>query len=71
MSIEYSAFESGLDWFIRRDNEADSIGMQGLIDWSKRVCMKGRRVAVRYPATFKATVIGEFSIDPQNEKLRA
>jgi len=45
--------------------------MQGLIDGLMQVYMKGRRVAVGYPETFKATVIGEFSIDPQNEKLRA
>ena len=44
MSIEYSASESGLDRFIRLDNEADYIGMQGLIDGLIRVCMKGRRV---------------------------
>ena len=36
MSIEYSAFESGLDRFIRLDKENDFIGRQALIDWQKR-----------------------------------
>ncbi len=36
MSIEYSAFESGLDRFIRLDKEGDFIGKQGLIDWQQR-----------------------------------
>ena len=36
MSIEYSAFESGLDRFIRLDKESDFIGRQALIDWQNR-----------------------------------
>ncbi|WP_424947223.1 GcvT family protein [Candidatus Spongiihabitans sp.] len=36
MSIEYSAFESGLDRFIRLDKDSDFIGKQALIDWQKR-----------------------------------
>jgi len=71
MSIKYSAFESGLERFIRLDNEAEYIGMQDLVHGLIRVCMKGRRVAVRYPGTIKATVIGDFPCDLQNEKLRA
>ncbi len=36
MSIEYSAFESGLDRFIRFDKKSDFIGKQALIDWQQR-----------------------------------
>ena len=36
MSIEYSAYESGLDRFIRLDKEEDFIGKQALIDWRDR-----------------------------------
>ncbi len=36
MSIEYSAYESGLDRFIRLDKEEDFIGKQALIDWRNR-----------------------------------
>ncbi|MCY3769921.1 MAG: FAD-dependent oxidoreductase [Gammaproteobacteria bacterium] len=36
MSIEYSAYESGLDRFIRLDKEEDFIGKQALADWRDR-----------------------------------
>ncbi len=36
MSIEYSAFESGLERFIRLDKAVDFIGKQGLLDWQRR-----------------------------------
>lgn len=36
MSTEYSAFESGLERFIRLDKESDFIGRQALIDWQTR-----------------------------------
>ncbi len=36
MSIEYSAFESGLDRFVRLDKTEDFIGKQGLINWQAR-----------------------------------
>ena len=36
MSIEYSAFESGLDRFVRFDKEDDFIGKAGLEAWQKR-----------------------------------
>jgi len=36
MSIEYSAFESGLDRFIRLDKEEDFIGKAALAEWQHR-----------------------------------
>ena len=36
MSIEYSAFESGLDRFVRLDKEDDFIGKAALDEWQKR-----------------------------------
>lgn len=36
MSIEYSAFESGLARFIRLDKDSDFIGKQALRDWQQR-----------------------------------
>ncbi len=36
MSIEYSAFESALDRFVRLDKEGDFIGKQALIEWQAR-----------------------------------
>ncbi|MCP3868385.1 MAG: FAD-dependent oxidoreductase [Gammaproteobacteria bacterium] len=36
MSIEYSAFESGLDRFVRLDKENDFIGKQALARWKDR-----------------------------------
>ncbi len=36
MSIEYSAFESGLERFIRLDKASDFIGKQALLDWQQR-----------------------------------
>ena len=36
MSIEYCAFESGLDRFIRLDKDSDYIGKQALIEWQQR-----------------------------------
>ena len=35
MSIEYAAFESGLDRFVQMQKE-DFIGRQGLLDWQQR-----------------------------------
>jgi dimethylglycine dehydrogenase len=36
MSIEYSAFESGLDRFVRLDKEDDFIGKAALAEWQQR-----------------------------------
>jgi dimethylglycine dehydrogenase len=36
MSIEYSAFESGLDRFVRLDKEANFIGKTALEEWQQR-----------------------------------
>ena len=36
MSIEYSAFESGLDRFVRLDKELDFIGKEALAAWKER-----------------------------------
>lgn len=36
MSIEYSAFESGLDRFVKLDKDGDFVGKQGLLDWQRR-----------------------------------
>jgi len=36
MSIEYSAFESGLDRFVRLDKQADFIGKSSLLEWKSR-----------------------------------
>ena len=36
MSLEYSAFESGLERFIRLDKASDFIGKQALLDWQQR-----------------------------------
>jgi dimethylglycine dehydrogenase len=36
MSIEYSAFESGLDRFVKLDKEVDFIGKTCLSEWKKR-----------------------------------
>jgi len=36
MSIEYAAFESGLDRFVRLDKAADFIGKQALSKWRER-----------------------------------
>ena len=36
MSIEYSAFESGLDRFVRLDKENDFIGKEALSAWEER-----------------------------------
>ncbi len=36
MSIEYSAFESGLDRFVRLDKEEDFIGKTALSQWQDR-----------------------------------
>ena len=36
MSIEYCAFESGLDRFIQLDKDSDFIGKQALIEWRQR-----------------------------------
>ena len=36
MSIEYCAFESGLERFIRLDKDSDFIGKQALIEWRQR-----------------------------------
>ena len=36
LSIEYSALESGLDRFVRLDDERDFVGKQALLAWQKR-----------------------------------
>ncbi len=36
MSLEYSAFESGFDRFIRLDKEVDFIGKKALIEWQDK-----------------------------------
>jgi dimethylglycine dehydrogenase len=36
MSIEYSAFESGLDRFVQLDKQADFIGKSSLLEWKNR-----------------------------------
>ncbi len=36
MSIEYCAFESGLNRFIQLDKDSDFIGKQALVEWRKR-----------------------------------
>ena len=36
MSIEYAAYESGLDRFIKLDKDCEFIGKQGLLDWQQR-----------------------------------
>jgi dimethylglycine dehydrogenase len=41
MSIEYSAYESGLDRFVRLDKETDFIGKQALKDWQDRGAING------------------------------
>jgi dimethylglycine dehydrogenase len=41
MSIEYSAFESGLDRFVRLDKENDFIGKEALTAWQERGAVNG------------------------------
>ena len=41
MSIEYSAYESGLDRFVRLDKENDFIGKKALKDWQDRGASNG------------------------------
>ena len=41
MSIEYSAYESGLDRFVRLDKEADFIGKNALKEWQDRGAING------------------------------
>ena len=41
MSIEYSAYESGLDRFVRIDKENDFIGKQALKEWQQRGAING------------------------------
>ena len=36
MSVEYSAFESGLDRFVRLDKEKDFIGKEALVTWQEK-----------------------------------
>ena len=36
MSIEYSAFEAGLERFVRLDKEEDFIGKAALIEWKNK-----------------------------------
>ncbi len=41
MSIEYSAFESGLDRFVKLGKESNFIGKQALTDWKSRGSING------------------------------
>jgi len=41
MSIEYSAYESGLDRFVRLDKEQDFIGKDALLKWQNRGASNG------------------------------
>ena len=41
MSIEYSAFESGLDRFVRLDKEQDFIGKEALAAWQEKGAENG------------------------------
>jgi len=67
ISIECSASEFGPGRFVSLDKEVGAIGKQGLIEIGLHEIGTELEIEI-LGDLFKATVIEEYSCDPQNEK---